>query len=216
MGPLVAEVAILGLLSGLDPLAFLAVLVVSHQHRRNGVAFVCGWLLTLIVLTIVPAAILHIKPRHGHVTHRTLRAGLLLAFGLFLIAVAVRSRWVGHGHDAEKVPKWYRRLQRVGFKTSFLTGVVLPSFPAAIAAGAAVFRARLGFEGRSVAVVAFLIVSSANVIVPTALLFLSPTTAPAALARVNDWVYRNRHDITFWVLGVIGAFLIIRSADRLL
>ncbi len=215
MGPLVAEVAILGLLSGLDPLAFLAVLVVSHQHRRNGVAFVCGWLLTLTVLAIVPAALLHIKPRHGQVTHRTLRAGLLFAFGLFLIAIAIRSRWVGHGHDAEKVPKWYSRLQRVGFKTSFLAGLVLPSIPAAIAAGAAVFRARVGFEGRALAMAAFLIVSSAIVIVPTALLFLSPTNAPAALAHVNDRVYRNRHDITFWVLGLIGAFLVLRSADRL-
>jgi len=48
MGQLLAEVFVLGLVSGLDALAFIAVIVVSAQRRRNGTAFVTGWLLTLV------------------------------------------------------------------------------------------------------------------------------------------------------------------------
>ena len=216
MRQLLFEVAILGLLSGLDPLAFLAVLVVSVQHRRNGIAFVCAWLLVLTALTIAPTTVLHSQPHRSHVTHRTLRACLLLAFGVVLIGLAIRSRWVGHRHDADKVPKWYRRLQTVGLKTSFLTGAVLPSFPAAIAAGAAVFRADVASSGRVIAFGTFLFVSSAIVIATPILLYLAPLRAPVMLARVNARVYRERHDITFWVLGVIGMFLVVRSLFRLL
>jgi hypothetical protein len=215
MGTLVAEVGLLGLLSGLDPLAFIAVLVVSAQHRRNGIAFVAGWLLTLAVLSVAPATILHSRPRHEHVTHRTLRAGLLLAFGVLLIAVAVRSRWAGRRHDPTIVPKWYVRLQRVGFPASFLAGLALPSFPAAIAAGAATFRSDIGVSGKVIALFVFVIVSSAIVIVPPTMLYAKPNTAPM-LARINDRVFRNRHEITFWVLGAIGLFFAVRSVIRLL
>ncbi|MCU1503780.1 MAG: hypothetical protein JWM12_3134 [Ilumatobacteraceae bacterium] len=216
MGTLLLDVAILGLLSGLDPLAFLAVLVVSAQQRRNGIAFLCGWLLVLVVLSVAPATVLHSRPEHEHVTHRQLRAVLLLVFGLVLIGLAVRSRYAGRHHDAEKIPRWYLRLQRVGLKTSFLTGAVLPSFPAAIAAGTAVFRADIMVGGRILALTVFVLVSSAIVIAPPALLYLAPETAPVTLARINARVYRERHDITFWVLSAIGLFLVARSGVRLL
>lgn len=214
MGPLVLEVSLLGLLSGLDPLAFVAVLVVSAQHRRNGLAFVSGWLLTLSVLSIAPATILHSRPRHAHPTHRTLRAALLLGLGLLLIAVALRSRWVGRHHDPDEVPRWYRGLKRVGFKTSFLTGLVLPSLPAAIAAGASTFRSGIAVSDKVIAIAVFLIVSSIIVVVPAILLYAAPRTGPA-LTRINNWVFRERHEITFWVLGVIGLFLVVRSTLRL-
>ena len=61
----------------------------------------------------------------------------------------------------------------------------------------------------------FLIVSSATVIVPPALLYLAPSTRPI-LGRIEDRVFRNRHQITFWVLFVVGTFLVVRSATRLL
>ncbi|MEO5899377.1 MAG: GAP family protein [Ilumatobacteraceae bacterium] len=214
MGPLVIEVALLGLLSGLDPLAFVAVLVVSAQHRRNGLAFVTGWLLTLSVLSIAPATILHSRPRHGQPTHRTLRAALLLGLGIILIALAVRSRWVGRHHDPDEVPRWYARLKRVGFKTSFLTGLLLPSFPAAIAAGASTFRSDIAVSGKAIAIIVFVIVSSITVVVPAVLLYAAPSTGPA-LIRINNRVFRERHDITFWVLGAIGLFLVVRSTLHL-
>jgi hypothetical protein len=215
MGPLVIEVGLLGLLSGLDPLAFVAVLVVSAQHRRNGTAFVTGWLLTLSVLSIAPATILHSRPHHGQPSHRMLRAALLLGLGIVLLAVAIRSRWVGRHHDPDEVPRWYKRLKRVGFKTSFLTGLLLPSFPAAIAAGASTFRSDIAVSGKVIAILVFVIISSIIVVVPAVLLYAAPGTGPA-LIRLNDWVFRNRHDITFWVLAVIGSFLVVRSGVRLL
>lgn len=217
MGPLFAELFLLGLLSGLDPLAFVAVLVVSAQNRRNGVAFVAGWLLVLVVLTLAPAIVIHGGGEHrGPVTHRHLRAWLFIALGVVLIVLAIRAYQLGRRHDPDsEAPRWYRRLQRVGPKSSFFAGCALPSFPAALAAGAAVFHTDIRLSGKLVAVIAFLAVSSAIVIVPPALLYLHPQVEPR-LARINDWAFVRRHNITFVVLGVIGLFLIARSAFRLI
>ena len=72
---LFAEVGVLGLVSGLDPLALIAVLVVSAQNRRNGAAFAAGWILVLTALSLAPATVLHGHERGGpNVTHRHLRA----------------------------------------------------------------------------------------------------------------------------------------------
>ena len=40
-------------------------------------------------------------------------------------------------------------------------------------------------------------------------------SAEPALARLNNWAYLRRHNITFVVLGVIGVGLIARSTFRL-
>jgi hypothetical protein len=215
VGQLLAEVGVLGLVSGLDPLAFIAVLVVSAQKRRNGLAFVGGWLLVLVVLSLAPATVLHgDDPRHHPLTHRHLRAWVYLAVGVVLVALAVRAWQLGRRNDPDDVPKWYRRLQRVGTKTSFVAGCALPSFPAAIAAGAAIFHADLRFSGRMFAWSLFLTVSSLIVVVPAALLYVNPAYAPR-LARVNSWAFLRRHTITFVLFGAIGLFLIVRSVFRL-
>ena len=94
-------------------------------------------------------------------------------------------------------------------------GARLPSFPAAVAAGAAIFHTDLRLSGKLIAVLVFLVVSSAIVIVPPALLYIHPEVEPR-LARITSWAFLRRHNITFVVLGVIGLFLIARSAFRLI
>jgi hypothetical protein len=215
MGQLLAEIAVLGLVSGLDPLAFIAVLVVSAQRRRNGLAFVAGWLLVLVVLSLAPATVLHGSAAgHRPVTHRHLRAWIYLVLGVVLIGLALHAWQLGRRHDPNDVPRWYRRLQRVGPKTSFVTGCLLPSFPAALAAGAAIFHAGISFHSKFVVLGVFLTVSSLIVIVPAAMLYVAPGTAPQ-LARLNSWAFVRRHTVTFLVLGAIGVFLVARSVFRL-
>ena len=213
---LFAEVGVLGLVSGLDPLALIAVLVVSAQQRRNGAAFAAGWILVLTALSLAPATVLHGHERGGpNVTHRHLRAWIYLALGIVLVVLAFRTWWVGRRHDPDAVPRWYKRLQRVGTKTSFFTGCILPSFPAAIAAGAAIFHADLRFGGKFFALSLFMTVSSLIVVVPVGMLYADPGAEPK-LARVTSWAFLRRHTITFVVLGAIGLFLIARSTFRLL
>jgi hypothetical protein len=216
MESLLAEVWILGLLSGLDPLAFIAVIVVSAQQRRNGLAFVSGWLLTLVVLCLAPVIFIHgHAERRGPPAHRHLKAWLFLILGVVLIVLALRAWQLGRRDRGDEVPKWYRRLQRVGPRSSFFAGLVLPSIPAAIAAGAAAFHTNLSLAGQLLALLVFLVVSSLNVVVPVAVLYLKPSAAPA-LARMNSWAFLRRHSITFVVLGLIGLGLIARSMFRLI
>ena len=215
MGPLLVEVSLLGLLSGLDPLAFVAVVVVSAQNKRNGVAFCAGWLLTLLVLTLAPALVFHGGvAHHPSRGHRHLLAWLYIVVGLALIGLAIHAWRLGHRAPGEDEPRWYRRLQRVGPKTSFVTGLVLPSIPAAIAAGTAIFHSEGALVTQLLVVVLFLAVSSANVIVPTVVLHVRPGAEPA-LARINNWAFLRRHTISFVLLGAIGVALIARSVFRL-
>ena len=215
MGPLLAEVWVLGLLSGLDPLAFVAVVVVSAQNKRNGVLFCAGWLLTLLVLTLAPALVFH-----GHVAHHPSRghrhvvAWLYLIVGVALVGLAIHAWRLGHRPQGDEVPRWYRKLQRVGPKTSFVTGLLLPSIPAAIAAGSAIFHSNRTLVTQLLVIVLFLAVSSANVIVPTIVLHVRPGAEPA-LARINNWAFLRRHTISFVLLGAIGCALIARSVFRL-
>lgn len=172
-------------------------------------------MLTLTVLTFAPAIFLHGHPTHRvRTSHRHLIAWLLLVLGLVLIGLAINSWRLGRKGGGEDVPRWYARLRKVGPKTSFVTGLVLPSFPAAIAAGTAVFHSNQGFVAQLIVIGVFLAVSSWNVITPTAVLYARPSAAPR-LARLNDWAFLRRHNITFVVLGAIGAFLVARSIWRL-
>ncbi|MFT3854267.1 MAG: GAP family protein [Ilumatobacteraceae bacterium] len=216
MGPLLAEVAVLGLLSGLDPLGFIAVVVVSAQDKRNGVAFCAGWLLTLAALALAPGLVFHghVTRHHARATHRHLLAWLFLVVGVALVGLAIHAWRLSRRQQGDEVPRWYRRLQRVGPKTSFVTGLVLPSFPAALAAGTAVFHSDRRLTAQLLVIVVFLACSSINVIPPTVVLEVRPGAAPA-LSRLNNWAYLRRHTITFVVLGAIGVFLIARSVFRL-
>jgi hypothetical protein len=216
MDSLLAEVWVLALLSGLDPLAFIAVIVVSAQRKRNGVAFVSGWLLTLTVLCLAPAIFVHGHAEHrGAPAHRHLKAWLFLVLGVVLIVLALRAWQLGRQDRGDEVPRWYRRIQRVGPRSSFFAGLVLPSIPAAIAAGAAAFHTNLSVIAQLLALLVFIVLSSLNVAVPVAVLYLKPTAEPA-LARMNNWAFLRRHSITFVVLGLIGVGLIARSAYRLI
>src|SRR3954454_16678789 len=175
MGPLIAEVFVLALVSGLDALAFIAVVVVSAQRRRNGTMFVTGWLLTLVVLTMAPAIVVHGGSHRDHTpTHRHLKAWLYLILGVVLIALAVWTWLAGRRERSDEVPKWYRRLQRVGPRASFLAGLVLPSIPAAIAAGTATFQSDLTSAAKSMVVVFFIAVSSISVVPPVVVLYAHP------------------------------------------
>ncbi len=216
MGQLLAEVFVLGLVSGLDALAFIAVIVVSAQQRRNGTAFVTGWLLTLVVLSLAPAIFVHAAPDGDRTPiHRHLQAWLYLILGVVLIVLALRAWQVGRrDRDETEVPRWYQRLQRIGPRASFFTGLVLPSIPAAIAAGTATFQSRLSLVGQLAVLAFFIAVSSISVVPPVVVLHTRPSAEPA-LVRLNSWAYLRRHNITFVVLGVIGLGLIARSTFRL-
>ncbi len=170
----------------------------------------------LTALSLAPATVLHGHERGGpSVTHRHLRAWIYLALGVVLVVLALRAWQVGRRHDPNDVPKWYKRLQRVGTKTSFFTGCILPSFPAAIAAGVAIFNADFHFGGKVFALSLFMTMSCLIVVVPVGMLYADPGAEPK-LARVTSWAFLRRHTITFVVLGVVGLFLIARSAFRLL
>lgn len=215
------DVLLLGIAMAISPLAVLAsvLLLTTERGTLKAVAYAVGWVVAVGavgVLTVLASSQVDAAP--GSSTSTSL-AALDVALGVLLVGWAFRRRAVlgGAGLDgAVPQPGWMRRLDGMSPVVALGFGLFMPPYAVAVAAASSIIRAdgTGRGSGAAVAVVGFTVIASLGVIVPPALAVASTRSADA-LGRLRGWLLDRWPTVLFWMLLVLGAYLVAKGVYAL-
>jgi cytochrome c biogenesis protein CcdA len=194
------------------PLPIMASLVIlqGKQPLRQGFAFVAGFVGILTLIAGGGALFLsgHVQPASA--ADRGFSAVNLL-LGAVLIAFAVRTRVHSSDDKTAEEPTLLVRMRSVSVWGAAAAGMLLPTYPPAIAASTALSRSTAPMTDRVIAVVVFVIIASLSAAVPVIAVAVAPERSARWLDRVNAWLRVHHSEVVFWLFLVLGVGLVVRE-----
>lgn len=222
----------------LSPLAIMALVaeLLSRRYRSNGVAYVIGWALAVIVVTGASVAVfsaIDLHPRGDAPTWIAI-VRLVIAVGLLLAAVWVLRRGRGHLRDMEaastpeevaaaapQLPGW---LQKVGEFTparSLALGFGIFAInpvdaSCAIIAGIDIVGAPVSTGAGAAVAVGFAAVGIAPIAVPVCFVLARGEAAAPLLEILRRWIATHTNVLNAALIVVIGALQLQKALSALL
>jgi Kef-type K+ transport system membrane component KefB len=207
----------------LSPMPIIAVvlLLTTGAARRNGTAFVLGWLVGLAVIGVVVLAVVG-PAAHGQPGHpATWVSWLQLLLGALLLVVAVRQFMGRPAADATPMtPRWMQSIQRFGAAQSAGVGAVLSGLNVknlllAVAAATAIAKTGVPGAQQALAYGVFAVIATLGVAAPVVIYLTMGDRSAKLLARLKDWMSRHNAVIMSVLCLVISAKLIGDSVSGL-
>jgi hypothetical protein len=209
------DLALLGLAMAFYPVALTIFILIlaSSNGPRKGAAFVFGWLVTLaVVATATILATGNRPPASG--TKPSI--GLLvvkIVLGLVLVAVAERQRRrIGRPKPPKAEPRWQARIDDMSPLFAVGLGAFFQPTVFVISAVATITGAKLSSAGSYVALVVFGLLSVSTYLSLDVYAAARPVRSAEVLARLQAWIDRHSEVIVVLVAGVVGLWLIGKSA----
>jgi threonine/homoserine/homoserine lactone efflux protein len=199
----------------LSPVPIIAVILMlgTPRARSNGPAFAVGWVLGLVVVSVIvlAAASGADDPDSGASTSADT---VKLVLGLVFLVMALRQ-WRGRPREGEEptMPKWMSALNEFGAGKSFGLGAVLSgvnpkNLALTLAAAASIAQARLDGAESAAAVAVFVVLASLTVAGPVIFFLLAGDAASKPLASIKAFMSEHNAVIMMVVLLVLGAKLL--------
>lgn len=216
MTALLTQLVLLGLLASATPLGIGAVLIVSRggTRPRNGLALALGWATVMATVAIVAATVLHDWVRPAHTPSRTLA---LVEIGIGVLLVVGGFAWRVRPQRPKDPTKrtLQDRLGGIGPGAAFVAGLALAPYPIAFAAGSELVQTDASMSARWAALLVFCLLAISSMLAVVAALSRWPDTAQTRIERIQTWFSAHAKAIGFWLLVVIGAYLVWRGAATL-
>lgn len=197
----------------LSPFPIIAIVVVlSAPHaRRNGLAFMVGWLVGLTALSVVVVALAGGAVAKGEGSDALAWVRVLGALALFGVAAKKwRSRPVGD--EEPVVPGWMASLDDLSARKAVGIGVALAganpkNIALTVAAVTAVGDLGSSDRERGLAIATYVALGSATVVGAVLAHLLAGERAAAPLAAVKRFMLHNNTLILVAVLVLIGVMI---------
>lgn len=203
------DVLMLGLAMALSPLAVLAsvLLLTAERGTAKAAAYAVGWVVAVGIvgaLTVLAASQVHTTTGSSA---STAAASLDVVLGVALVLWAFRRR--AAARDGAPQPGWMRRLDSMSPLVALGFGLFMPPYAIAVAASNSIVQSDGNGQGVNVAlaVVVFTVLASLGVIVPVAVVLVS-SRSDELLGRWRAWLLEHWPAVLFWMLLVLGAYLI--------
>jgi hypothetical protein len=216
---LTVSVALLGLAVAFSsPTSVLAVYVLLGMPAgvRRAVAFVTGWVLTIVLIGVL-VVVFPAFDFHSSRTTPSRTASLVeLLVGALMVAAAVLL----HGRPAsaepnDPVPEWLTRLVGRHWAVAVVAGGVMLTYSITIVAVLEILKANVGAVDRAIAVTLFALTSIVTITAPILYTVLAPDRATADLARSRRWLIAHSHAIGVVLLTAIGVAIMLKAAYNL-
>ncbi len=199
----------------LSPIPIVAVILMlgTPKARSNGPAFALGWVVGLVVVSVVVlvAAGGSDKPNSG--SSDTVDV-IKLALGVAFLFMALKQ-WRSRPKEGETpaLPKWMAAIDKFTPGRSFLFGALLSgvnpkNLALTLAAAASIAQAGLSTTDSATAVAVFVIIGSFTVAGPVIFFLFGGDRATKPLASIKDVMGGHNAVIMMVVLLVLGAKLI--------
>jgi threonine/homoserine/homoserine lactone efflux protein len=199
----------------LSPVPIIAVILMlgTPRARTNGPAFAVGWVLGLVVVSVI---VLNVAsgssdPDSGA---STTVDWVLLVLGLLFLVMAAKQ-WQGRPRPGQEpvMPKWMSSVDSIAPGRALVLGAVLSgvnpkNLALTLAAAASIAQAGLdGVESAEVVAI-FVILGSLTVVGPVVWFMVAGDGAARPLATVKEFMSDHNAVIMMVVLLVLGAKLI--------
>ena len=207
--------AVIGLAVGvaISPVPIIAVILMlfTPKARQNGVAFLLGWVVGLVV---VGTLVLVADVSSSDSGESTASGWVKLILGALLLGLAWRS-WSNRpqGDRQPEMPKWMSSIdgftpgKSLGF-AALLSGVNPKNLALTVAAAASIGAAGLS-QGQEFATLAvFVVIASITVALPVVFYLVLGERAAATLTGWKGWLQTNNATVMVVLLAVFGAKLV--------
>jgi threonine/homoserine/homoserine lactone efflux protein len=192
--------------------------LVAKDAKRVGPAYVIGWMLGIAI--IAGLVILLADPANFESDDNspsTTASLFQLILGALLLLAGVRD-WRGRPKEGDpaKLPKWMNGIDsfspRKTFGFSLLVSTINPkNLALALGGGLAIAQAGLPTGKNLIAILIFVLIASASVIVPVTWYFVAPESAGRTLKGWRVWLEQNNAAVMSVLFLVFGMILIGRG-----
>lgn len=211
----------------MSPLAIMALVavLVSKRSRLNGIAFLIGWALAVVVAVFGSIVVFGLLDLQGFGELPLWVAVVRLVFALLLIGAAVWTFRRGHAHvqkmavantpqevveAAPQLPGWLRAVENFTATRSLLLGFgifLLNPVDAScgIIAGLDIRTAEISDSATLWVAVGFCVVGILPIAIPVILAVVKGRDADAVLQRVRSWIAGHTSALNAGLLLLIGA-----------
>ncbi len=203
----------LGCLLAVQPWSVLGsiLLVTSAGGVRKDVAYVAGWVTALAIVATVTVLAYPGVPQTwqsgaGH-------AGVDLAAGAALGVWVLRRK---RGGPSAGEPRWLGRLDTLGPVAAFALGAFLPTYAAVVAAVSQMLASGLSQAVLAVVAVGWILLASAGVAAPLAVLVVHHAAAPDTYARWRTWIAAHHSAVGTGLGAAVAVLLLIKGLVGLL
>jgi hypothetical protein len=216
MGRAIGDVLPLAIGIAISPIPIIAIILmlITPKARSNGLAFLAGWLLGLVVVgtvVLIVANTAGVSTSSG--PSKTVSA-IKLVLGLLLLVLAWRQfgKRPKPGEEAP-MPKWMKALDSFTPGRSLAIGALLSGVNPKnlmLNASAAATIAQAGLSGgaQAVVLVVLVLVGSLGIIAPVAVYFAMGDKAAHVLDEWKVWLAANNATVMVVLFLVFGVLLV--------
>jgi Sap, sulfolipid-1-addressing protein len=200
------------------PVTGLVVLLLAGSGMTRVWSFVAGRVVGLALITVafVAGARALRAPRSAPALEGPVVAGAEVAAGIALVVVGVVS-WL-HRDRARAEPAWRRRLGEASVPAVFLTSLVVDLQPKGLvlglAAGVVVRAGSMPLAEAVLAVVVYLAIAAASVLLPLVATYVAPARTQRWLRETQDWLTAHGSVLTAVVAALVGVVLVVDGVGR--
>jgi threonine/homoserine/homoserine lactone efflux protein len=214
MGQAIGDLLPLAIGVALSPVPIITVILMlgTPQARSNGPAFALGWVIGLIVVSVI-VLLLAGDADDTDSGSSTAVDVIKLLIGVLFLLMAIKQ-WQGrpkHGEVAE-MPKWMGAIDAFTAPKSFGLGVLLSgvnpkNLALTLAAAASIAQAGLSAGESAIGVVVFVVIGSVTVAGPVLYYLFVPSSA-GLLGEIKQFMSEHNAVIMFVLLLVLGGKLL--------
>jgi threonine/homoserine/homoserine lactone efflux protein len=207
----------------ISPVPIVAVILIlfSRHPRRNGVMFLLGWILGLVLII---GALLLLPIDLSFVPQATLAYGgaaLQLFIGGLLVAAAFVVWRRTKGDKTHPLPRWTARIEQLSALQALELAVGLAVVnPKNLALAAAVILSLMeaGVSSRQarLGLLTFVCLGSLTIAAPVSYRILAGKAADRHLQEWKEWLVANNTTVLFVLLLLMGMLIIGKGAGSLL
>ena len=192
----------------------MIVLLSMSSPLKRAIAFICGWVLAIVVLALLMIFVLHGQDFSSKHTTPSRTASIVeIVIGVLLAVGSVRLyRRPKTAKGPESTPKWVDKIEGVHWSLCIVAGAVMLSYALSLAAIAEILKANVDKAAAAVAAIVFAITSIVTIGAPVVVVIVKPERSNEVLASWRSWLIGNSRSIALIALMAIGVFLVVRGA----
>lgn len=203
---------IVGLLLSPIPAAALIVMLMTNRARRNGLAFVLGWLLGIFGVGLIVISF----PGLGASTATPSGDGfglIRMTIGLTLISWAIYKAYRRYHTIQPETPAFFERLDHISVSRAFGIGLLvsagnIKNLGFSAAAALMLNQAVLGFSASIPYLIGYSLAGSMTLMIPFGLYVLMHHRADPLLERWKNWLISNHIYVLSGVVIYVGLMII--------
>ncbi len=221
MSNAIGDVVPFAIAVAISPLPVIAVILIllSQRARRNGLAFLLGWVLGLAAAEGIVLAVVEIVNYSPGAAHTNATAALKLVIGALLVFLGTRQ-WLLRPKRGQQphMPNWMLSIDTFTPGRALGLAVLLSvggNLALIIAAAVGIARAQLGAGQAAGALGAFIVIGSITVLAIVGFHLVAGETASKMLTGLKTWLLENNATVMSILLVVVGVVLVGKGLGAL-